>query len=185
MVNYILLYKEETSQLSYFYNMDDGMVYLDKKKKDTDLIRRMSGCGAMVGLFAYPAIRKMEDWQVARPDLLSVQIMILGLLLGWLTTLAIIKKCEAFFIQENRIETTEEQLRNLYTAGKSFRRKYNALSWGLLVFTVICTCVLSNFDMNLFYFICCVLLWGIVGMMIGAKRPICNWRFKKFLKSKM
>ena len=46
MVNYILLYKDEETQTSYFYNMDDENVYSDQQKADGRIYKKTAGCGA-------------------------------------------------------------------------------------------------------------------------------------------
>lgn len=183
MVNYILLCKDETSQISYFFNMDDEAVYSDQKKADNHVYKKTAKYGAIIALFMYPIIRSAEAWCVEVPGVLCIQITILGLLIGWAVTLFMIKLSEAYFIPENKMDMSKAEIRNLYIMGKGFRKKYNGVFIGLCVFSIISMYALSYFAMNTYRFWCCVLLWSIVGILLWGRRPLCMYRFKKKLRT--
>lgn len=179
MEKYVLLYKDETARVSYFYNLEKQAVYLDKKTADSTVVNRMTKSGAMVALFIYPFIRNAQKWHVESPSVLCIQIMAFGLLLGWISSFIIINHCRIYFVPENKLEVTQEEVRELYITGKSYRKKCCYLLIGLLVFLIIATGVLCNLSMDIYCFWCLVLLWGIWGMILWTNRPICSYRFRK------
>lgn len=179
MVNYTLLYKDEETQISYFYNMDDGLVYSDMKKQNNLVYKRMGYLGSIFALFLYPKIRATPAWYIELSGVLSMVIVITGIFIGWIFTLLLIKNSNSFFVSENRILCTDIELQALYVAGKKFRRKYKLLLVFLLIFACINTFVLSCFEMSFFVVICGMGLWVIVSMLFFGGRPVCTKRFEK------
>lgn len=184
MINYVLLYKDEAEKRSYFYHLEEQAVYLDKETADSAVLRRMSRSGALAALFLYPTIRSAQNWNVKAPEVLCIQIAILGLLLGGIFSVIIINYAGRIFAPENKLELTEEEVRGLFAAGKGYRRKCCFLLIGLFVFLVIGTYVLCNLNMNTYLFWCFVFLWGILVSVFWTNRPICSYRFRRSLVKK-
>lgn len=126
----------------------------------------MSASGAMVALFLYPVIRTTPNWNGKAPEILCIQIVISGLLLGGIVSFIIINCCRRIFTPENKLELIEEEVRGLFAAGKGYRRKCCFVLIGLFAFEVMGAYVLCNLNMNNYLFWCFALLWGILVIVI-------------------
>lgn len=177
MVNYTLLYKDEKTQISYFYNLDTHSVYTDRKPINKEKITTLSFLGAFLAVLVSPIIvvTKMLHMTI-------LTIVLVGTWMGWIISLLIIKHSERYFIEENKQELTNEEIRKMYIAGADFRKKYRLLLGWLFVFNVISTAFLSGYAVNTYVLIALILLWAIAGMMYFINRPICSRRIKKLMK---
>ncbi len=182
MIRYALLYKDETTKISYFYTLDNNMVYTDRKPINTNKITKWSWSGSVVGILIYSLISLTPIWSINPQKSTSIIIALVGLLLGWIISLLIIKHTEKYFIEENKQEMKSEQIKKMYIDGKEFRRKYRLLLTALFAFSVISTAVISKIFTNMFILIMLIPLWIIVGMMYFLNRPICSRKIKNIME---
>lgn len=182
MVNYTLLYKDEETQVSYYYNLDDHAVYTDQRPADTKQISKFSFAGAGVAILIYPAIYLANTWHMGMPVLAGTMLAFVGFLLGWLVASLLSKSGDAYFIDENRLELTREEMKQMYLAGKTFRKKYVSLFVGLLVFTMICTVILCNTKVNTVLLLMLIVLWMLTGIMTFLCVLVCNRKIKKLMR---
>lgn len=179
MIKYSLLYKDEKTQISYFYNLDDNSVYTNNKPLNNNLIKELSAFGSFVAILIYCFIRFIKLPSISISWIITVLI---GILTGWIISLFIIKNSRLFFIPENKQEITSEEIKKMYLAGISFRKKYNKLLFGFLIFTILSTMFFYNTRTNLFLFISLIYLWSIISIMFFTNRPICSYKLKKICK---
>lgn len=179
MANFTLLYNDEASQVSYYYNLDDRGVYQEKKQINNATITKIAGIGAFAGAFMYPYIGESRSPQV--PILLFGIVVVIGILLGWIFIFWLNHTAaNKVFISENKIILTQAEIRELYNKGKKARKSYWVLFGGWTIFSTICSLLFCYTAMNVLLFLSCIILWYGVGALFFAARPICRMRFRKF-----
>lgn len=82
MIKYSLLHKDESSQVSYFYNLEDGFIYAEQILMDKAAVQKASGIGGACGAFAVLTYNG-ESWTPQTPSVAFMILALLGMLLGW------------------------------------------------------------------------------------------------------
>lgn len=177
MIQYILLCKDEINGISYFFNIDDGYIYVNSVREKEESAKRGAQYGSMAIFLAYPFIGLLGIWA---PSVIMGGIAAgLGILASIIISSMQIKKSASFFIAANRQETTGEKICVLYEQGKKFRKKYIGIEISMLLFSVILSLCIMFSGFNILLFMCAVAIWAVWGIMFCGKRPLCNRKFKR------
>lgn len=182
MIQYILLCKDEANSISYYYNMDDGYIYLDDVKEKEKAAKTGARFGGMLSFLIYPFVGLIGTWMPS--IVMGILSMILGIIAAIIISPILINKSEMFFVEANRQETTKDKVLLLYKQGKRFRKKYLKIEISMFLFAVVLSifvCV-GNYSALLFW--CIVAIWAVWGILFLGKRPLCNKRFKKNIVDK-
>ena len=180
MKEYAFVCKDEERQISFFYNFEDGCVYSNDVRVNTNIINKVSWSGAVVAVFAYPFV---GNWSLTlEPVYVVSSIILLGIIASLIIRPVLISKSESYFIEQNRQSLTFITLKDMYSKGMEFRKQYVKLEIGMVLFALACTIALTYLRMNVFMYWCMVALWCCVGILVWAIRPICSLKLKKYLK---
>ena len=179
MIRYSLLYKDDTSKISYFYNLDDNNVYVDKTNINLKIIKRFSILGSSIGFLLYILINIFNIKDINISTIAVLIVLLTGIIIGWTTSIFIIKNTTKFFTDNNKLEITKEGIKQMYNKNQGFRKKYKLLLSYLIIFTIICTFVLISISTNLIELICIMILWCILSLLFFLNRPVCSNKLKK------
>lgn len=177
MKNYVLLMKDQQTQLAYFYNMDDGYVYIDYQKEVAQGAGKGAMLGSAVGILCSGILGALGS--IRLPKLAAVICVVSGLLLGICSYMLL--NHNSFSGVENRQLLTKEQIAQLYEQGKAFRRSYLWMMIGFGAFSIAAAAFLFAVH-KVILIICVILAWWIMGIMICGIRPILQMRIRKWLK---
>lgn len=141
MKEYAFLCKDEEQQISFFYNFEDGCVYSNEVKVNTNFINKASWSGAVLAVLIYPFV---GNWSITlAPVYVVSSIILLGIIASLIIRPVLISKSESYFIEQNRQQLTSEMLRDMYSRGMEFRKQYVKLEIGMVLFALACTIALN------------------------------------------
>lgn len=178
MVNYILLYKNEKTNVSYYYNLDDHFVYTNGKSIDNKKINKFSFIGATIVILIYPTIYLAKTWSLKMSILSGVLFSFIGFLLGWIVSLILLRSINTYFVEENKLEMSKEKIKQMYLDGNLYRKKYMFIFISFSLFTIISTIVLCYTNINIVLLLMIIVLWMIVGIMTFMYRYVCSKKIK-------
>lgn len=182
MINYTMIFKDEETQVSYFYNLDDNTVYTDYKPVNRKSIKKRAYLGALIGFTLYAIVRFVSTWRINLSYFMGIFLVIVGVLIGGVISLVLIERSKEFFVVENKKNMTSEEIKKMYIEGEEYRKKYGRLQSGFFFFLVVCTVCFCHVTINVFLLLLLMSLWIVLGIMYFTNRPFCGRRAKKILK---
>ena len=108
-MEYVLLYNDESQGCGYYYCLNDGMVYIDRKTVDKAKVSFWSTLGGLIGIIAYALVGRLviKNWDGI---VFFISIILLGCSIGVIISLILIRSTKRFFVEENRIEASFEDV---------------------------------------------------------------------------
>ncbi len=177
MVNYVLLCKDELNAISYYFNMDDGYIYLDNVRVKDESAKAGANYGSMLIFLVYPFIGILGLWVPS--VVMGLVAAILGIFAATIFAYIANGKSTLFFSEDKRQETTKEKILFYYKQGEAFRWKCLFVEVGMLLFAIGLSLFIMIFEFSFFFFFCAVVIWAVWGILLCGKRPLCNRKFKK------
>ncbi len=182
MRNYLFLYKDAKSFISYYYGIEEHSVYaITEKALDKNVISQWSTIGAFFGVLISSFGLRMKV-QLSKMDITMV-VILLGAVLAMVymrwhikNTLNSLKGAECYEVSAGELTTIVKQ-------GRNYWKLYRKTVLGFGIFTILYTLFVCYIRSNIITILVCAFVWCIFWGMIFVIHPVNRLSLKRCLRA--
>ncbi len=171
-MKYVFIYKDNYKKISYYYNLDNNLVYENNSKNNR--CNFLGILGIIIGFICYLVIGIISFYF----SYSSLFIVIMGILFGIIIALIANRTINDIFKQKGR-KVSSSSLVKMNKENKNFRIKYFILVIAFLIFTLLSLIFYENKMMINFILLTSIIMFTFLLILY---RPLNYLKFLKMLR---